>query len=145
MSFTEQLQKFEDRHNELEELLSTQAILTDPEKIQKYGKELSDIKELVEKYRDYKSTEKDIHEIQNSKDPELKDFLKELEGKSEKLKEQIEYLLLPKDPNDDKNIFMEIRCGTGGEEAALFAGELFRMYLRYAERRNLKVEILEAV
>ena len=144
MSFTEKLAKFEDRHNELEQLLSNQEILSDPDKIQKFGKELSDIKELVEKYREYKATETDIHEIQNSKDPDFKELLKELEAKSEKLKEEIEFLLLPKDPNDDKNIFVEIRCGTGGEEAALFAGELFRMYLRYAERRNLKVEILEA-
>ncbi len=143
MSFIDKLDKFEKRHQELETLLSTQEVLTDPEKIQKYGKELSDIKEIVEKYRKYRILKDDLAEIFSSKDAELKDMQKELEEKIDILVKEIEVLLLPQDPNDEKNIFMEIRGGTGGEEAALFAGELLRMYVRYAERHDWVVEFVD--
>lgn len=143
MNFAEKLSKFEDRYTELEKLLSSPEVLSDREKIQKFSKELSDLKELVEKYRQYKSFSYDIEEIKRSKDAELKDMQKELEDKKTALEKEIEILLIPKDPNDDKNIFMEIRGGTGGEEAALFAGDLFRMYIRYAERHNWKIEIID--
>ncbi len=144
MDYIEKLQKFEDRYKELENLLSDPNILSDREKIQKYSKELSEIKEIVEKSKEFKSVINDINEIKNSKDPELKEMLKELEKKEEDLKKEIEILLLPKDPNDEKNIFLEIRAGTGGEEAALFAGELLRMYIRYAERQNWKIEMVDS-
>lgn len=143
MDYLAKLAKFEERNKQLEHLLSLPETLADREKIQKYSKELSDIKEIVEKAAQFRHVSKDIEDIKDSKDPELKELLKDLENKEEQLKKDIEVLLLPKDPNDDKNIFMEIRAGTGGEEAALFAGELLRMYLRYAERRNWKVEFVD--
>jgi len=143
MDYLAKLAKFEERNKQLEHLLSLPETLADREKIQKYSKELSDIKEIVEKAAQFRHVSKDIEDIKNSKDPELKELLKDLENKEEQLKKDIEVLLLPKDPNDDKNIFMEIRAGTGGEEAALFAGELLRLYIRYAERRNWKVEFID--
>jgi len=143
MDYLAKLAKFEERNKQLEHLLSLPETLADREKIQKYSKELSDIREIVEKAAQFRHVSTDIEDIKNSKDTELKELLKDLENKEEQLKKDIEVLLLPKDPNDDKNIFMEIRAGTGGEEAALFAGELLRMYLRYAERRNWKVEFVD--
>lgn len=144
MDLLEKISKFEERHAELERLLSDPATLSDRDNIQKFGKELSDIKEIVQKGKEYRSVLSDIKEIKSSKDDDLKEFQKELEEKEQKLKKEIEALLLPKDPNDDKNIYMEIRGGTGGEEASLFAGQLFRMYIRYAERRGWKVEMLDS-
>ncbi len=143
MSFSDKLQKFEERYSELETFLSDPAVLTDREKIQKFSKELSDIKPLVDKIKQYNSIVRDISEIKESRDSELRDMQKELESKEITVKKEIEFLLIPKDPNDDKNIFLEIRGGTGGEEAALFAGDLVRMYLRYAERHGWKVEAIE--
>lgn len=144
MEFIERLSKFEERYLELEKLLSDPATLSDKDKIQKFSKELSEIKEIVEKYRELKAVTQDINEIKTSKDPELKEMLKELEKREENLIKEIEILLLPKDPNDEKNIFLEIRAGTGGEEAALFAAELLRMYIRYAERQGWKVEMVDS-
>lgn len=144
MDYLAKLSKFEERHKELEQLLSKPETLSDREKIQKYGKELSEIKEIVEKAGQFRQVTADINEIRSSKDPELKELLKDLENREETLKKEIEILLLPKDPNDEKNIFMEIRAGTGGEEAALFAGQLLRMYLRYAERLGWKVEMMDS-
>ena len=144
MKFSEKLDKIEKRHTDLENLLSSPEVLSDREKIEKFSRELSDLKEIVQKFRDQKIIEKDINEIKYSKDPELKEMLKELEEKRDIIEKEIEVLLLPKDPNDDKNIFMEIRAGTGGEEAALFVGSLFRMYLRYAERKGYTTELIES-
>lgn len=143
MDFLNKLLKFENRYIELEKLLSSSDVLADRDKIQKYSKELSDLREIVGRFREYKAISKDIDEISISKDPELKEMQKELESKKEPLEKEIEILLLPKDPNDEKNIFMEIRGGTGGEEASLFAGDLLRMYIRYAERRGWKVEMID--
>lgn len=144
MDFLNKLSKFENRYLELEQLLSSSEVLADREKIQKFSKELSDLREIVGKFRAYKEISADLDEINRSKDPELKEMQKELESKKEPLEKEIEILLLPKDPNDDKNIFMEIRGGTGGEEASLFAGDLLRMYIRYAERQGWKVEMIDA-
>jgi len=144
MDYLAKLSKFEERHKELETLLSSPETLSDREKIQKYGKELSEIKEIVEKAVQFRRTMADIEEIRSSKDAELKEMLKDLEQREEILKKEVEVLLLPKDPNDEKNIFMEIRAGTGGEEAALFAGQLLRMYLRYAERLGWKAEMIDS-
>ena len=144
MSLIDKLDKFEKRYQELENLLSDQKVLSNPDNIQKYSKEMADIREIVQKYRQYTELNTDLSEIKDSKDTELKSMQKELEEKIEFLKKDIELLLLPKDPNDDKNIFMEIRAGTGGEEAALFAGQLFRMYVRYAERHDWKVELIDS-
>ena len=144
MDYLAKLSKFEERHKELETLLSSPETLSDREKIQKYGKELSEIKEIVEKAVQFRQIMADIEEIRSSKDAELKEMLKDLEQREEILKKEVEVLLLPKDPNDEKNIFMEIRAGTGGEEAALFAGQLLRMYLRYAERLGWKAEMIDS-
>ncbi|MCX5748969.1 MAG: peptide chain release factor 1 [Candidatus Saganbacteria bacterium] len=144
MSFVVKLTKFEDRYKELESLLSHPDTLADREKIQKFSKEFSDLKEIVDKYRQYKAASEDLEDIKDSKDTELKELHKDLSEKMMSLEKEIEVLLLPKDPNDEKNIYMEIRAGTGGEEAALFAGQLFRMYIRYAERHNWKVDMMDS-
>ncbi|MFA5097110.1 MAG: peptide chain release factor 1 [Candidatus Margulisiibacteriota bacterium] len=144
MKFSEKLEKLEKRYTDLETLLSSPEVLSDREKIEKYSREFSDLRQIVQKFREIKRLSKDIQEIKTSKDPELKELQKELEEKNDIAEKEIEILLLPKDPNDEKNIFVEIRAGTGGEEAALFAGSLLRMYLRYAERRGYQTELIES-
>ncbi len=144
MKFSEKLEKLEKRYTDLEKLLSSPEVLSDREKIEKYSREFSDLRQIVQKFREIKRLSKDIQEIKTSKDPELKELQKELEEKNDIAEKEIEILLLPKDPNDEKNIFVEIRAGTGGEEAALFAGSLLRMYLRYAERRGYQTELIES-
>lgn len=147
--FTEKLENVEKRYLELEKLLSDPKVIADRELFIKYSKELSDLKELVEKYREYK---KIMCEIDDAKSMMEEESMRELaEAELKKLKEkknnlinELESLLMPADPLDQKNIIMEIRAGTGGEEAALFAGDLLRMYLRYAERKGWKTEIISA-
>jgi peptide chain release factor 1 len=141
------LETIEKRYLELEKLLSSPEIINDREKFQIYSKEFVDLRDLYEITQDYKKTLKEIEDAQQlCEDEEMKELagieLKELEEKKEKLEKEIEIKLLPKDPLDEKNIIMEIRGGTGGEEAALFAGNLLRMYLRYAERNGWQTEIL---
>jgi len=143
------LDKVEKRYHELEKLLSSPEIISDREKFQAYSRELGDLKELFEKAVEYRSTIKGVEDAKALRqDKEMKDLaeaeLKELETKEQKLKQEIEFLLLPKDPHDERNIIIEVRAGTGGEEAALFAGELLRMYLRYAERQGFKTELLSS-
>lgn len=145
----EKLQKVEERYLELEKLLSQKEIIDDREKYQKYGKELSDLNEIVQPFRKFKKVQDDLKQSQALlADPEMVELaqneIKNLEVELKALEIKLETLLLPKDPLDDKNIILEIRAGTGGEEAALFAGELLRMYLRYAERHNLKTEMIES-
>ncbi|OGC24952.1 peptide chain release factor 1 [candidate division WOR-1 bacterium RIFOXYC2_FULL_37_10] len=149
MRLADKLSRIELRYEELLTLLSQKEIINDREKFQQFGKELSELEELVQFFRKFKETEKQIKETEAMlSDPEMKELasqeLDELKTKQEKIKIDIEILLLPKDPSDEKNIIMEIRAGTGGEEAALFAGELLRMYLRYAERKGWKVEWIES-
>jgi peptide chain release factor 1 len=115
--------------------------------MQKLAKEHADIRELVDTLRVYRQISTRIEEAREmQKDPEMRDLARqeetELAAEQAGLEERLKLLLLPKDPNDDKNILLEIRGGTGGEEAALFASDLFRMYTRFAERRRWKVEIL---
>ncbi len=143
------LEKVEKRYRELEKLLSTPEIISDREKFQAYSKELGDLKELYEKAQGYRKILKEIDEAKAlSQEKEMKELaeaeLEKLEKRKQELEKEIELLLIPKDPYDEKNIIMEIRAGTGGEEAALFAGELLRMYLRYAERHGLKTELLSS-
>ena len=118
---------------------------------QKYIKEMGEMEPIVNKYKEYKKAKEEISEAKemlDSGDEELKELAKmelsELEDKLPQMEEDLKILLLPKDPNDEKNVFLEIRAGTGGEEAALFAQDLLRMYLRYAERRGWKTEIMDA-
>ncbi|OGC06768.1 peptide chain release factor 1 [candidate division WOR-1 bacterium RIFOXYA2_FULL_36_21] len=145
----DKLSSIESRYEELLNLLSQKEIIDNREKFQQFSKELSELEELVQTFRKFKEAEKHILEIEPMlSDIEMKELaikeIEELKETQEKLKNHLEVLLLPKDPSDEKSIIMEIRAGTGGEEAALFAGELLRMYLRYAERRGWKVEWIES-
>ena len=139
------LEEVEKKYLEIERTLSKPDI--SPPEIHKYSKELSDLDEIVEVYRKYKSVLERIEENKSLlKDKDLgelaREELEELDKEHSELEEKLRMLLLPKDPNDEKNVFLEIRGGTGGDEAALFAADLFRMYTRYAEANRWKVEIL---
>ncbi|MGB9613608.1 MAG: peptide chain release factor 1 [Candidatus Margulisiibacteriota bacterium] len=146
--FIDKLENVEKRFLELERQLSSPEIIAHRELFAQYSKEHRELQELVEKYREYKKILKEIEETRallTEKDMEelAKAELKNLEEAKEKLTKELEILLLPKDPYDEKNIIIEIRAGTGGEEAALFAGDLLRMYLRYAERKGWKTELID--
>lgn len=139
------LEEVEKKYLEIERTLSKPDI--SPPEIHKYSKELSDLDEIVEVYRSYKNVLEKIEENKSLlKDKDLgelaREELEELDREHSALEEKLRFLLLPKDPNDAKNVFLEIRGGTGGDEAALFAADLFRMYTRYAEANKWKVEIL---
>jgi peptide chain release factor 1 len=146
------LQSVVDRYNELEKKLMDPELIADRVKLVEYTKERSHLHEIVEKYLEYKKVSTDLDNnmeiISTTSDDDLRDMAKEelesLETSKKKLEEEIKLLLLPRDPNDDKDIILEVRAGTGGDEAALFAADLFRMYSRYAERNNWKVEILSS-
>jgi peptide chain release factor 1 len=143
----ERLDQLARRYVELEELLCQPEVLNDRARLSKLNKERSDLEPLVGALARYRDVEKKIHEDQEAlNDPELRDLaqaeLSELGGERERLEQSIQLLLLPPDPNERKNTILEIRSGEGGEEAALFAADLFRMYTRYAERKGWKVEIL---
>jgi len=145
--FLGKLENTEKRFLELEKLLSSPEIIADQEKFQSYSKEFSGLREIIEKYRNYKKIHNELKEAEAMLgETELKELaeneISRLKPELEKLAKDLEILLLPKDPFDDKNIIMEIRAGTGGEEAALFAGELFRMYVRFAEKHNFKTETI---
>ena len=138
-----------DRFREVEGLLSDPAVTSDQNRYRDLAKEHSDLTEVVSVYNQYKQVCTDIEgnrELLQDSDPEMKELAKaelpELEEQRGELEEQLRLLLLPKDPNDDKNIILEIRAGTGGDEAALFSADLFRMYGRYADRNHWKVEIM---
>ncbi|MBZ4683442.1 MAG: peptide chain release factor 1 [Fusobacteriaceae bacterium] len=139
------------RSEELTQLLSTQEVASDPKKMMEYNKALSSLSEIVEKYKEYKKVKSDYESLKNDlhseKDPDMKEMIheevKELEAKIPELEKQLKILLLPKDPNDEKNVIIEIRGGAGGDEAALFAADLFRMFTRYAERQKWKVEVID--
>jgi len=126
--------------------------VNDSSRLQKLAKQHAELEEIVKKHREYKQIEKDLagaHEmVLEAEDTELKHMAqeeeKQLTERKDSVERELKLLLLPKDPNDDKSVIVEIRAGTGGDEAALFAGELFRMYSRYAETQGWKVEILES-
>jgi peptide chain release factor 1 len=151
MDVLERLKKVKDRFEIINQQLSDPAFMNDREKIISLSRERSDLAEIMEAYEEYSGIIKNIggnKEIIDSKiDKDLISLaeaeLDELEEKKESLEERIKFLLLPKDPNDNKDIIMEIRAGTGGEEAALFAGDLFRMYTRFAEKKGWKVELMD--
>jgi len=147
----DKLNDIELRHRELEGLLSDPKVVSKPGVYQKYAKEHAELRDLVETIREYNHVcgqMKEHQEILNDGDDELKAIVKEelpvLKQKKEGLEEKLKILLLPKDPNDDKNVFLEIRAGTGGDEAGLFAADLFRMYARYAESQGWKVEVVSS-
>ncbi len=145
------LKELEEKYMALEKEMSQPDIFNDRQRYLKVAKEHAELEEVVKAYRDYQKLEKQIEEnkaLLSDPDPEIQELAKEELNQQkkdiEKLKEKIKILLLPKDPNDEKNVLLEIRAGTGGDEAALFAADLFRMYSRYAERKGWKVEIMNA-
>jgi len=151
MNLADKLEKIKIKFDSINEQLSDPGISSNREKLVALTRERSDLTEIVEAYAKYYSVLKNIKGnkeiIESVNDRDLislaESELDELNAEKEKLEEEIKILILPKDPNDDKGIIMEIRAGTGGEEAALFAGELFRMYSRYAEMRNWKIELID--
>ncbi|XBG82125.1 peptide chain release factor 1 [Enterococcus cecorum] len=148
----DQLQAIEDRYEELGELLSDPEVIADTKRFMALSKEEANTRETVETYRRYKQVVQGISDAEEmlaeNLDPEMTELAKEeladLKKEKEELEAKIKILLLPKDPNDDKNIIMEIRGVIGGDEATLFAGDLFNMYQRYAESQGWKVEVMDA-
>ena len=146
----ERLDQIEARYEELTQALASPEIIGDSAKYQKTAKAHSEIAEIVEKYREFKDLKKGIAEskavLADEKDPEMlayaREELEKLEPRLTGIEEELKVLLLPKDPNDEKNVILEIRAGTGGDEATLFAAEMFRMYDRYAESQRWRVEVL---
>lgn len=146
------LEVLEDKYKELSEKIADPEIINDQKVWQKLIKEHADLEPIIMKFREYKEVMNSIAEsktiLQEESDEELRELAKmelsEMEEKVEPIEAELKILLLPKDPNDDKNVIVEIRGGAGGDEAALFAGDLFRMYCRYAERKRWKVELLSA-
>jgi peptide chain release factor 1 len=147
----DKLSTVESQYEDLMARLGTTEVQSDPVEYRKSAKTLSDIEPLVQKYREYRQVEKDIagaQELSRGADPDMRELaqeeLKELEVKREQLLGELRILLIPKDPNDERNVLLEIRAATGGDEAALFAAELFRMYSRFAERQGWKVDVLSS-
>jgi peptide chain release factor 1 len=152
MTLSEKLDQLGTRYDELTQQLSSAEVVSDSSRFQKIAKQHAELEEIVAKHREYKQIEKDLagaHQMYvEAEDPEMRslahDEEKQLAARQEIVERELKLLLLPKDPNDEKNVIVEIRAGTGGDEAALFAGELFRMYSRYAETQGWKVEVLES-
>jgi peptide chain release factor 1 len=148
----EKLENIETKYDELTKQLSSPDVHNDSARFQKLAKTHADMAQMVAKYREWKEIEKGLLGTQQllveAEDAEMKqmahDETRELESRRVNVERDLKFLMLPKDPNDDKNVIVEIRAGTGGDEASLFAGELFRMYSRYAESQGWKVEILES-
>ena len=146
-SMFDKLKQVEARFEDLNQQLADPAVLADGVRYQKTAKAHAEISELVEKYREWKQVEKGVADAKALlDDPDMKalaqEELTELEKRREALEQELKVLLLPSDPNDEKNVILEIRAGTGGDEASLFAADLFRMYSRYAESQRWKVEVL---
>src|SRR5205809_503063 len=152
LTLTEKLDQLGARYDELTQQLSTAEVASDSARYQKVAKQHAELEEIVEKHRQFKQIEKDLagaHQMFiEAEDAEMKqmahDEEKHLQERKDAVERELKLLLLPKDPNDEKSVIVEIRAGTGGDEAALFAAELFRMYSRYAETQGWKVEILES-
>ncbi|MEW6065852.1 peptide chain release factor 1 [Desulforamulus profundi] len=146
------LQALEDKYVQLENQISDPEVMADRAKWQQLVKAHSDLGEMVDVFRQYKKAQADLQEnklmLEEKLEPDFREMVEleveELAGKIEEYEKKLKILLLPKDPNDEKNVIMEIRGGTGGDEAALFAGDLFRMYSRYAEKKGWRTEILDA-
>ncbi len=143
----EKLETVEKRYDELTKMISDPEVISNHTEWQKLMKEHASIEEIVLKFREYKKEKQAMEEAEElMKDPEMKELAEEeyyaAKEKLPEIEEELKFLLIPKDPDDDKNIICEIRAGAGGEEAALFAGTLFRMYTMYAERKHWKLEVL---
>src|SRR5271165_3309962 len=152
LTLSEKLDQLDLRYQEMTQELSTPEVVGDSARFQRLAKQHAELADIVNKHREFKQIEKDLvgaHEmVEESEDPEMKHLAqeeeKQLNARKETVERELKLLLIPKDPNDDKNIIMEIRGGTGGDEAALFAADLFRMYSRYAESQGWKVEVMES-
>ena len=148
----EQLEKLEKRFEDLTQQMASPEVLGDPQQLQTLAKERAAMEDVVTRYIDFKAASKSLEETQamlsDGLDEEMtamvKEEIKNLQEKKERLLEELKIDLIPKDPNDEKDVIMEIRAGTGGDEAALFAADLFRMYSRYAHTRRWTVEVLSA-
>jgi len=149
----DRLESIEKKYDELTMMMTDTNVLSDQKELQRVAKAHSDLEEIVTAYRTYKKTESDYNEAdslikEGGLEPDFKEMVEaEKEEAAETMKElseKLRILLLPKDPNDSKNVIMEIRAGAGGDEAALFAGDLFRLYVKYAENKGCKVEVLSA-
>lgn len=151
MQFFDKLSEIEKKYKDLEAQLGDPKVLGDQSAYQKTAKGHAELREVVEKFREWKSTDKSLKETkalleESSADPAMKalahEELEQLQKQQEKIESELKVLLLPKDPNDERNVVLEIRAGTGGDEATLFAQEIFRMYSRYAEAQGWRVEVL---
>ena len=148
----DQLDIVEERYEQLNEMLSDPDVVNDSDKLRKYSKEQADLQKTVEVYRSYKSKKEELEDIEEmlkeTSDKEEVDMLKEesasLKAELPEMEEELKILLIPKDPNDEKDVIVEIRAAAGGDEAAIFAGDLMRMYSKYAEAYGFKTEIVEA-
>jgi peptide chain release factor 1 len=148
----EKLAGIEARYEELNKLMSDPAVVADYNRLREIGQERSELEPIVETFQRFKTVQKDLEGarglVESSDDPEMaemaRDEVTRLEQESHEIEEQLTRLLLPRDPADDKNVIVEIRAGTGGEEAALFAADLYRMYTRYAEQQGWSTEMLSA-
>ena len=148
MNIEPKLQALEQEYDEIGRKLADPKIASDPKELQILGKKRAQLEPVVEKYQEYKNAQKSIAEALKSGDTELESLAKEeiaeLEPKIESFTHDLTLLLLPQDPNDDKSVIVEIRAGTGGDEATLFAADLFRMYTRFCERQRWKVEVIDS-
>lgn len=145
----DRLRELDRRYEELTQLLGDPDVASDPEKLMEYGRERADLDEVVSTYRELKEMDRQIADAEamaRDSDPELAELAREeldgLRDAREPVVSRLRALLVPKDPNDEKNVIVEIRAGTGGEEAALFAAELLRMYIRYAEKQGWKTDVM---
>lgn len=147
----DKLQAVADRYDELNELISDPEVIADSQRFMKLSKEEGSLRETVEKYNEYKEVTQTIKDdtemLREESDPDLvemtKEELNEAKERQAQLQDELEVLLIPKDPNDDKNIIMEIRGAAGGDEASLFAADLYNMYVRYAEKQGWNVEVVD--
>jgi peptide chain release factor 1 len=147
----DKLLNVENKYDELMTKLGTAEVQADAAEYRRSAKTLSELEPLVQKFREYKGVEEDINgaqELVNANDAEMRELareeLKTLESRRDALLQELKILLIPKDPNDEKNVILEIRAGTGGDEAALFAADLFRMYSRYAERQGWRIDVMSS-
>ncbi|MCL0100302.1 peptide chain release factor 1 [Peptococcaceae bacterium] len=146
----EKLKQLETKYEELSNLIADPKVIADNSKWKEYMKKHTELEEIVTTYREYKKVIDELSDtkqlLKENTDAEMKEMIEEeidnLKAKKQDLEQKLKILLLPKDPNDEKNVIVEIRAGTGGEEAALFAADLFRMYVRYAESKGWKVDVI---
>ena len=148
----EKLQTLEDKYEELNQKMVDPEVLANPTELNKYAKQQSELEDIVNVFREYKKATSELEDskamLEEKLDAEMEEMVKmeigDLTDRLTKMEEQLTILLLPKDPNDNKNVNMEIRAGTGGDEAALFAADLYRMYTRYAETQGWKIEMMNS-